>query len=55
MIQKSEKILHTLGLKELILLNWPYYPKQSIDLMQLKYQNIHIFHRTRTYNPKTHV
>ena len=24
---------HALGLEELILLKWPYYPKQSTDLM----------------------
>ena len=27
------KISHALGLEELILLKWPYYPKQSTDLM----------------------
>ena len=25
---------YRVGLKELILLKWPYYPKQSTDLMQ---------------------
>ena len=28
-------MLLDLGLEELILLKWPYYPKQSTDLMQL--------------------
>ena len=37
------------GLEELILLNHPYYPKQSTDLMQ---NTLDIFHRTRTDNPK---
>ena len=30
---KNWKDSHALGLEELILLKWPYYPKQSIDLM----------------------
>ena len=34
MIQRNGKISHALGLEELILLKRPYYPKQSIDLMQ---------------------
>ena len=29
-----EKISHAFGLKELILLKWPPYPKQSTNLMQ---------------------
>ena len=33
MVQRNGKISHTLGLEELILLKWPYYPKQSTDLM----------------------
>ena len=33
MIQRTGKIAHALGLEELILLKWPYYPKQSTDLM----------------------
>ena len=32
MIQRNGKISHALGLEELILLEWPYYQKQSIDL-----------------------
>ena len=30
---KKWKISHALGLEELILLKWLYYPKQSTDLM----------------------
>ena len=29
-----EKISHALGLDELTLLKWQYYPKQSTDLME---------------------
>lgn len=29
MIQRNGKISHDLGLEELILLKWPYYPKKS--------------------------
>ena len=32
--KRNGKISHALGLEELILLKWPYYPKQSTDLMQ---------------------
>ena len=32
MIQRNGNIAHALGLKESIL-KWPYYPKQSTDLM----------------------
>ena len=28
MIQRNGKISHALGLEELIMLKWPYYPKQ---------------------------
>ena len=31
--KKHEKISDDLGLGELMLLKWPYYPKQSIDLI----------------------
>ena len=34
MIQGNGKIAHAFGLEELILLKGPYYPKQSIDLIQ---------------------
>ena len=30
---KKQKISHALGLEELILLKWTYYPKQTTDLM----------------------
>ena len=48
MIQRNGKIDHVLRLEELILLKWPYYPKQSAELT-CPYQITHdIFHRTRT-------
>ena len=41
-------------LEELILLKWPYYPKQSTGLDL--YPNIHdIFHKTRTNHPKIYI
>ena len=55
MIQINGKISHALELEELILLKWPYYPKQSTDLMR-SYQIIHdVFHRARTNNPKIYM
>ena len=33
MIQRNGKISHALGLEKLLLLKWPYYPKQSTDLL----------------------
>ena len=33
MIQGNGKIYHAPKLEEWIVLNWPYYPKQSKDLM----------------------
>ena len=33
-IQRNGKISHALGLEELVLLKWPYYPKESTDLIQ---------------------
>ena len=45
---KKEKILHALGLEELILLRWPYYPNQYTDLMQSLSKKTHdIVHRTK--------
>ena len=35
MIQRNGKISHPLGLEEFILLKWPYYSKQSTDLMAI--------------------
>jgi len=52
MTQTNVKICHVHGLEELILLKWPYYPRQSTDSMQF-YQNINEnFHRHRTNNLK---
>ena len=33
MIQRSGKISHAPEVEELMLLKWPYHPKQSTDLM----------------------
>ena len=33
MIQRNGNLFHALGLEELILFKWPYYAKQSTDLM----------------------
>ena len=33
-IQRNRKISYATGWKELILLKWPHYSKQSTDLMQ---------------------
>ena len=33
MIKRNGKISHAFGLEELILLKWPYYLKQSADLI----------------------
>ena len=30
--QRNREISNTLGLEDLTLLKWPYYPKKSIDL-----------------------
>ena len=54
MIQRNGKISHALGLEELIL-KWPYYPKQCTDLVQSLSHYFHIFHRTRTHNPKIYM
>ena len=32
-IKENEKLYHVLGLQELILLEWQWYPNQSTDLM----------------------
>ena len=52
MIQRNSKKSHALGLEELIFLKWPYYPKQSTDLMQSLSKTHVIFHRTRINNCK---
>ena len=55
MIQRNGKIPHALGLEELILLKWPYYPKQTTDLMWSLSNYPGCFHRTRTNNPKIYM
>ena len=55
MIQRNGKISHAPGLEELILLKWPYYAKQSTDLMWPYQTTPDIFHRTRTNNPKIYL
>ena len=47
MIQKNEKVSHTVGLEGLILLKWPYYTKKSIDLVWSLSNNQDFFHRSR--------
>ena len=37
-------------LEELILLKWPYYPRQSADSVEFLSNTKGIFHRTRTNN-----
>ena len=56
MIQRNEKIPHTIGLEELLLSKWPYYPtpKISTNLMQSLSNTWH-FHTMRTNNPKIHM
>ena len=54
MIQGNGKISNALGLEELTLLKWPYYPKQSTDSMR-SLSNYSCFHRTRTNNPKIYM
>ena len=50
MTQTDGKINHVNELEELILLKWPYYPRQYTGSIQ-SCQNINgIFHRTRTNN-----
>ena len=48
MIQRKGKISHPLVLEELILIKWPYCPKQSIDCCG-------IFQRNRVNNPKIYI
>ena len=47
MIQKNEKVSHTVGLEGLILLKWPYYTKRSIDLVWSLSNYQDFFHRSR--------
>ena len=51
-IQINGKVSHVHGLEDLILLKYPYYPKQSTDLMQSCQNTRDIFHRTRINEPK---
>ena len=45
MTQTDGRIYSAYGLEELILLKWPYYPKQATDTMQYlsKYQWRYLF------------
>ena len=55
-IQTNGRILHALGLEELILLKGPYYPKQSKNLMwSLSNYSWYFFQRTRINNPKIYM
>ena len=52
MTQTNGKIFPAYGLEKPILSKCPYYPKQSIDLMQSLPEYQQQFHRTRTNNPR---
>ena len=54
MTQRNEKIYYALGLEELILLKWSYYPNQSTDLMWPLSNYPWHFHRTGT-DPKIYM
>ena len=54
MIQKNGNISHALRLEELMLLKWPCYPKQSIDLMKSLSKLLMTFF-TRTNNTKIYM
>ena len=44
MIQINGKIFHALGLEELTLLKWPYYPKQStVNVIPVKISRTFFF------------
>ena len=55
MIQINGKTSHAFGLEELILFKWPYYSKQSKDLIDHCQITDYIFHRTRTNNPNIYM
>ena len=58
MIQRNGKIFHALGLEELTLLKWPYYPKQStVNVIPVKISRtfFFFFYRTRTDNPRIYM
>ena len=50
--QTDGKIYHVLRLKDLVLLKWWYYSRQSIDSMQSLSNTNGIFQRIRTNNSK---
>ena len=50
-IQRNGKLSHALGLEVLMLLKWPYYPKQSIYIMQSLSDYPEHFSGTGTNNP----
>ena len=50
--QINGKISCVHGLKELILLECPYYPKPSIDSMKFQPRFPHYFYKSRKNNPK---
>ena len=50
--KEIERYPQALILEELILLKWPYCPKQSAGLMWSLSNYPRYFHRTRTNNPK---
>ena len=52
MTQKDGKTNHLLGLKELILPKWPYYPRQSTNSNAIPPYINGIFHRTKTNTSK---
>ena len=52
MIQRNGNISHALGLEELMLLKWPYYSKQSTDLMQPL--SNYPWHFSHNYNKQSH-
>ena len=44
MIQRNGKIFHALGLEELTLLKWPYYPKQpTVNVIPVKISRTFFF------------
>ena len=52
MTQTNGKIFYALGLKESILMKWPYYPRDSANSNQSLWNYQWHFHRTRTNNFK---
>ena len=53
---RNGKMSHVPGLKEIIFLNCPYYPKHSTDLFNpLSKYSLHFLNRTRTNNLKSYM